>query len=53
VGLERLLGRRISTMSMSGLRRVSVLIGTLDGARQRTVKRAVGYAFDWPELKVL
>jgi mRNA interferase MazF len=28
-------------------------IGELDGARNREVKRALGYALDWPELKVL
>jgi mRNA-degrading endonuclease toxin of MazEF toxin-antitoxin module len=29
------------------------LIGTLSMSRQREVKRALGYAFDWSELKVL
>ena len=29
------------------------LIGTLGVSRQREVKRALGYALDWPELKVL
>ena len=28
-------------------------IGELGGARNREVKRALGYALDWPELKVL
>jgi len=28
-------------------------IGELAGARHRDVKRALGYALDWPELKVL
>jgi mRNA interferase MazF len=28
-------------------------IGSLKIIRQREVKRALGYAFDWPELKVL
>jgi mRNA interferase MazF len=28
-------------------------LGRLAPARQREVKRAVGYALDWPELKVL
>ena len=29
------------------------LIGALRAARHREVKRALGYALDWPELKVL
>jgi mRNA interferase MazF len=33
--------------------RLGELIGTLADARQREVKRALGYALDWPELKVL
>jgi len=33
--------------------RVGELLGTLMTARHREVKRAVGYAFDWPELKIL
>jgi len=33
--------------------RVGELVGVLRGARHTEVKRAVGYAFDWPELKVL
>ena len=28
-------------------------IGLLPAARERQVKRALGYALDWPELKVL
>lgn len=28
-------------------------IGSLASSREREVKRAVGYALDWPELKVL
>ena len=33
--------------------RIGELLGTLVPARHTEVKRAVGYAFDWPELKVL
>ncbi len=33
--------------------RLDELIGTLDAARSREVKRALGYALDWPELKSL
>jgi len=29
------------------------LMGTLSMSRQREVKRALGYALDWPELKML
>lgn len=28
-------------------------LGAVSSARHREVKRALGYAFDWPELKVL
>jgi mRNA interferase MazF len=28
-------------------------IGALAASREREVKRALGYAFDWPELKLL
>ena len=28
-------------------------VGALDPSREREVKRAFGYALDWPELKVL
>jgi mRNA-degrading endonuclease toxin of MazEF toxin-antitoxin module len=28
-------------------------IGRIASEREREVKRALGYAFDWPELKVL
>ena len=33
--------------------RVGELVGMLVTARHPEVKRAVGYALDWPELKVL
>jgi mRNA-degrading endonuclease toxin of MazEF toxin-antitoxin module len=33
--------------------RVAELLGSLGIARHSEVKRALGYAFDWPELKVL
>jgi mRNA-degrading endonuclease toxin of MazEF toxin-antitoxin module len=29
------------------------LIGALPPSRERELKRALGYALDWPELKVL
>lgn len=32
---------------------LGALIGSLSANRQREVKRALGYALDWPELKVL
>ena len=35
------------------LDRVGELVGVLLSARHTEVKSAVGYAFDWPELKVL
>ena len=33
--------------------RLGDVIGVLDDERHREVKRALGYALDWPELKVL
>jgi len=33
--------------------RIGDLLGTLPDDRHREVKRALGYALDWPELKVL
>ncbi len=33
--------------------RLGDAIGTLKGPRHREVKRALGYALDWPELKML
>ena len=33
--------------------RLGDLIGTLGIGRHREVKRALGYALDWPELKIL
>ena len=33
--------------------RIGDLLGTLAHDRHREVKRALGYALDWPELKVL
>ena len=33
--------------------RIGELIGVLETARSVEVKRALGYALDWPELKIL
>lgn len=33
--------------------RIGALIGTLAHGREREVKRALGYALGWPELKIL
>jgi mRNA-degrading endonuclease toxin of MazEF toxin-antitoxin module len=33
--------------------RLGDVIGVVDAERYREVKRALGYALDWPELKVL
>ncbi len=33
--------------------RLDDLVGVLDPRRQDEVKRALGYALDWPELKIL
>jgi len=35
------------------LARLTERIGTLPAVRDREIKRAVGYALDWPELKAL
>ncbi len=60
---EILLGPRegLSRNSVANLDNVHViptaslgeLIGAVPEARHREVKRALGYALDWPELKVL
>jgi mRNA interferase MazF len=60
---EILLGRRegLEKTSVANLDNVHVVpqarlgdvIGVLAGERHREVKRALGYALDWPELKVL
>jgi hypothetical protein len=33
--------------------RIGELIGVLETARSVEVKRSLGYALDWPELKIL
>ncbi|MBI3049307.1 MAG: type II toxin-antitoxin system PemK/MazF family toxin [Acidobacteria bacterium] len=61
--------QEVSVGRREGLRRPSVVnldnvhvvakaligerVGELSGAREREVKRALGYALGWPELKVL
>jgi mRNA interferase MazF len=60
---EVVLGRRegLRRPSVANLDNVHVVpkdilgdrIGSLASSRERDVKRALGYALDWPELKVL
>jgi mRNA interferase MazF len=52
-GLDRPSVANLDNVHVIPTARVSDLVGTLGSARHPEVKRAVGYAFDWPELKVL
>ncbi len=52
-GLGRPSVANLDNIHVIPLDRVGELIGVLPSARHTEVKRAVGYAFDWPELKVL
>jgi mRNA-degrading endonuclease toxin of MazEF toxin-antitoxin module len=52
-GLGQLSVANLDSIHVISLDRVGELVGVLLSARYTEVKRAVGYAFDWPELKVL
>ena len=52
-GLGRPSVANLDNIHVIPLDRVGELVGVLLSARHTEVKRAVGYAFDWPELKVL
>jgi mRNA interferase MazF len=52
-GLDRPSVANLDNVHVVPAARVGDLIGILGSPRHTEVKRAVGYAFDWPELKVL
>ena len=52
-GLDRSSVANLDNIHVIPVDRVGELVGVLSIGRQSEVKRAVGYAFDWPELKVL
>lgn len=52
-GLDRLSVVNLDSVHVVAKARIGDLIGALGGARHQDVKRALGYALDWPELKVL
>jgi mRNA-degrading endonuclease toxin of MazEF toxin-antitoxin module len=52
-GLPRPAVANLDTIHVIPTARLGDLVGTLATNRHPEVKRAVGYAFDWPELKVL
>lgn len=52
-GLERTSVANLDNVHVVPRARLGDVIGVLDGERHREVKRALGYALDWPELKAL
>lgn len=52
-GLARPSVANLDSVHVIAKARIGDLIGVLASARHQDVKRALGYALDWPELKVL
>lgn len=52
-GLNRPSVANLDDLHVVAKTRLGEPIGVLDPGRSREVKRALGYALDWPELKVL
>jgi len=52
-GLPRLSVANLDNVHVVAKKLIGERIGRLHAGRQREVKRALGYALDWPELKVL
>lgn len=52
-GLRRPSVANVDNVHVVAKVRIGDLLGTLSGDRHREVKRALGYALDWAELKVL
>ncbi len=52
-GLMRPSVANVDNVHVVAKSRIGDLLGALAGDRHREVKRALGYAFDWPELKIL
>jgi mRNA interferase MazF len=52
-GLDRPSVANLDNVHVIAANRLGDLIGYLASGRHREVKRALGYALDWPALKVL
>ena len=52
-GLGRPSVANVDNVHVVAKARIGNLLGTLSEERHREVKRALGYALDWPELKIL
>lgn len=52
-GLTRPCVANLDNVHVVAKARLGELIGTLPSRRQEEIKRALGYALDWPELKAL
>lgn len=52
-GLKRPSVANFDNLHVVAKSRLGDLVGVLDPSRSFEVKRALGYAFDWPELKLL
>ncbi len=52
-GLDKTSVANLDNVHVVPQARLGDAIGVLAGERHREVKRALGYALDWPELKVL
>ena len=52
-GLERPSVANLDNVHVVPKARLGDVIGVLGGPRHREAKRALGYALDWPELKIL
>ena len=52
-GLRRESVVNLDNIHVVPLSSLGAVVGRLASGRQREVKRALGYALDWPELKVL
>lgn len=52
-GLSRMSVANLDNIHAIPKKLIGDVIGRLHAGRQREVKRALGYALDWPELKVL
>ncbi len=52
-GLPRSSAANLDNLHVVAKTRLDDLVGVLDPRRQDEVKRALGYALDWPELKIL
>ena len=52
-GLARVCVANLDNVHAIGAQRLTARVGALAPARQREVKRALGYALAWPELQIL